>query len=143
MPADTWRTVLFFEEGAPVCAGAPAIDRFAEREGDGRLVQSIKSHLASAVFTRTIILGRTYTLEALIAAYLRALRGAVGAELGARAVVGRPVRYWGARDQADEDAGPRPACAPPWRWPASRRSCSNTSPSPPPSATPPPSTTTS
>jgi hypothetical chaperone protein len=103
VPADTWRTVLFFEEGAPPCAGAPAIDRFAEREGDGRLVQSIKSHLASAAFTRTMIFGRTYTLEALVGAYLRALRAAVGADLGARAVVGRPVRYWGARTEADEE----------------------------------------
>ncbi len=103
VPSATWRTVLFFEEGGPVCAGAPAIDRFAEREGDGRLVQSIKSHLASAVFNRTIIHGRTYTLEALIAAYLRALRGAVDGDLGTRAVVGRPVRYWGAREAADEE----------------------------------------
>jgi hypothetical chaperone protein len=103
VPAETWRTVLFFEEGAPVSAGAPAIDRFQEREGDGRLVQSIKSHLASAVFSRTVILGRSYTLEALIAAFLRALREAVDAHLGPRAVVGRPVRYWGARDQVDED----------------------------------------
>ena len=52
-----------------------------------------------------MIHGRTYTLEALIAAYLRALRGAVDAELGPRAVVGRPVRYWGARDAGRRGAG--------------------------------------
>jgi hypothetical chaperone protein len=102
-PASTWRTVLFFEEGAPVCAGAPAIDRFQEREGAGRLVQSIKSHLASALFTRTIIHGRIYSLDALIALYLGAVRSAADADLGRRAVVGRPVRYWGADDQADEE----------------------------------------
>src|SRR3954447_1059994 len=101
-PADTWRTVLFFEADAPPRAGAPAIDRFLEVEGDGRLVQSIKSHLASGSFTRTMILGRTYTLEALIAEYLRGLRRAIDVDLGTRAVVGRPVRYWGAQDDADE-----------------------------------------
>jgi hypothetical chaperone protein len=100
--ADTWRTVLFFEVDAPPRAGGPAIDRFLEVEGDGRLVQSIKSHLASGSFTRTMILGRTYTLETLIAEYLRSLRRAIDADLGGRAVIGRPVRYWGAQDAADE-----------------------------------------
>ncbi|HEY2903686.1 MAG TPA: Hsp70 family protein [Polyangia bacterium] len=105
-PATTWRTVLFFEEGLPPTAGAPAIDRFLTVDGDGRLVQSIKSHLSSASFSRTMILGRTYTLEALIAVFLRAVRGAAaaggGVDLGGRAVIGRPVRYWGARDAEDE-----------------------------------------
>jgi hypothetical chaperone protein len=100
--ASTWRTVLFFEADAPPRAGAPAIDRFLELEGDGRLVQSIKSHLASAAFSRTVINGRTYTLEALIAEYLGGLRRAVDEELGERAVIGRPVRYWGAHGEADE-----------------------------------------
>ncbi|HVR62416.1 MAG TPA: Hsp70 family protein [Polyangia bacterium] len=100
--ATTWRTVLFFEPDAPPLAGAPAIDRFLAVDGDGRLVQSIKSHLASASFTRTGILQRTYTLEALIALYLQKLRAAAPCDLGSRAVIGRPVRYWGARDAADE-----------------------------------------
>jgi hypothetical chaperone protein len=47
--------------------------------------------------------GRFWTLESLIATYLKQLRAAVGHPLPARAVVGRPVRYWGARD-ADDDA---------------------------------------
>ncbi|HEX3693936.1 MAG TPA: Hsp70 family protein [Polyangia bacterium] len=104
-PATTWRTVLFFEDGLPPNAGAPAIDRFLTVDGDGRLVQSIKSHLSSASFSRTMILGRTYTLEALIAVFLRAVRAAAesgGVDLGGRAVIGRPVRYWGARDPEDE-----------------------------------------
>ncbi len=101
-PATTWRTVLFFEPDAAPVAGAPAIDRFAAVDGDGRLVQSIKSHLASASFARTFIHGRPYTLEALIAEYLRAVRRAADVDLGSRAVIGRPVRYWGARDAADE-----------------------------------------
>jgi hypothetical chaperone protein len=105
-PATTWRTVLFFEAGAPVRAGAPAIDRYLECEGDGRLVQSIKSHLSSASFSRTQIAGRQVTLEELVAGFLRQLRVAAAAggdELGARAVIGRPVRYWGAESPEDEE----------------------------------------
>src|SRR4051812_2008676 len=55
--AGYWRTVLYFEPGGQLAAGAPAIARYLETEGDGRLVQSIKSHLASASFTATNILG--------------------------------------------------------------------------------------
>lgn len=105
-PATTWRTVLFFEPAMPVRAGAPAIERYLECEGDGRLVQSIKSHLSSATFSRTQIAGRTYALEDLIAQFLRQLRDAAragGDDLGSRAVIGRPVRYWGAQTTADEE----------------------------------------
>jgi hypothetical chaperone protein len=101
--ATTWRTVLFFEpETAEVRAGAPAIERYLEVEGEGRLVQSIKSHLSSASFTRTSIAGRTWTLEALVAAFLRKLRAATPRDLGNRVVIGRPVRYWGAASEEDE-----------------------------------------
>ena len=102
--ATTWRTVLYFDPDG-VRAGAPAIDRYLETEGDGRLVQSIKSHLASASFTRTTILGRTWTLEHLVAEFLRRLSRAAataGQPLGRRAVLGRPVRYWGQSDPDDE-----------------------------------------
>jgi hypothetical chaperone protein len=40
--APHWRTVLYFEPGGALAAGAPAIARYLETEGDGRLVQSIK-----------------------------------------------------------------------------------------------------
>ncbi len=98
----TWRTVLFFEQGAPATGGALAVDRFLETEGDGRLMQSIKSHLASAAFKRTLILGRPFSLEDLIALFLKLLRQGVREDLGTQAVVGRPVRYWGAQTEADE-----------------------------------------
>jgi hypothetical chaperone protein len=97
-----WRTVLYFEQGGALTAGAPAIARYLDTEGDGRLVQSIKSHLASETFKSTTILGRRWTLEDMIAAYLRQIRAASPIDLGARCVVGRPVRYWGAEDDADD-----------------------------------------
>jgi hypothetical chaperone protein len=97
-----WRTVLYFEPGGGLTAGAPAIARYLETEGEGRLVQSIKSHLASGSFTKTQILGRRWALDDMISAYLRQLRAAAPFELGNRAVVGRPVRYWGAENAHDD-----------------------------------------
>lgn len=101
--APHWRTVLYFEPGGGLTAGAPAIARYLETEGEGRLIQSIKSHLASNTFTRTQIFGRRYALEDMIAAYLRQVRAGTPVDLGHRAVIGRPVRYWGA-ETAEDDA---------------------------------------
>jgi hypothetical chaperone protein len=102
----TWRTVLCFEpadDGVPskITAGAHAIQRWSEREGEARLIQSIKSHLASSSFVDTIIFGKRWKVEDLIARYLKELRAATPVALGRKAVVGRPVRYWGA--ETDED----------------------------------------
>jgi hypothetical chaperone protein len=98
-----WRTVLYFEPSGAISAGAPAIARYLETGGEGRLVQSIKSHLASASFSRTHIFGRPWQLDDMIAAFLRQIRAASPADLGRRAVVGRPVRYWGAETAADDE----------------------------------------
>jgi hypothetical chaperone protein len=101
--APYWRTVLYFEPGGKLSAGAPAIARYLETEGEGRLVQSIKSHLASASFRTTQILGRRWQLDDMISAYLRQLRAAAPFDLGTRAVVGRPVKYWGAETAEDDE----------------------------------------
>ena len=106
--APTWRSILYFEPEVDrredaVSAGADAIARYLANDGDGRLILSIKSYLSSALFHKTRILGRTWTLEQLIGAYLRHVRAALADDLGARVVVGRPVRYWGA-EGADDDA---------------------------------------
>ncbi|HTJ43597.1 MAG TPA: Hsp70 family protein [Kofleriaceae bacterium] len=105
--ATYWRTVLCFEppsdDGPPkISAGAPAIARFADHVGEARLVQSIKSHLASASFVDTFIFGRRWRVEDLVARYLKELRAAAGVSLGDKAVIGRPVRYWGAEDDDDD-----------------------------------------
>jgi hypothetical chaperone protein len=101
--APHWRTVLYFEPSGGLTAGDPAIARYLETGGDGRLVQSIKSHLASSTFSRTTIFGRRFQLEDMIAAYLRQVRAAAQIDLGNRAVVGRPVRYWGAETAEDDE----------------------------------------
>src|SRR5262245_2210524 len=76
----TGRSVLYFEPDGQLSAGAPAIARYQATEGEGRLVQSIKSHLASAAFSRTQIFGRRWRLEDMIAAFLRQIRTAGGRE---------------------------------------------------------------
>jgi hypothetical chaperone protein len=106
--SSTWRTILYYEVGdepgqVEVSAGARAIQRFEESEGQGRLIQSIKSHLASELYSVTHVLGRRFRLEELIATFLRQLRAAVPIDLGKRAVVGRPVRYWGAETAEDDE----------------------------------------
>ena len=100
--AKYWRTVLYFEPGGKLTAGGPAIARYLETGGEGRLVQSIKSHLASASFSRTQIMGRRWALDDMIAAFIRLVRVAAKRELGTRCVVGRPVRYWGADSEEDD-----------------------------------------
>ncbi len=70
----------------------------------GRLFQSLKSGLKEASFTGTDVFGRAYTLEELIALYLRALRERAAALVGqeVRAIVlGRPVNF-GADDTFNE-----------------------------------------
>ena len=85
-------------------AGPAAIEAYLEEPLASRLVMSMKSYLAQRSFTETRILGRRFTLEALIAAFLGALLAPFGAEMaGARVVVGRPVRFVG--EFADDALG--------------------------------------
>ena len=70
-----------------------------------RLIQSVKSLLASSVFTATQIGGKRYTAADLVTIILRALR--MEAEerlgpLGGNIVVGRPVRFVAAENEQDE-----------------------------------------
>jgi hypothetical chaperone protein len=108
----TFRSVLYFDRGEDgegpidVRAGPDAIARYlAAEERGGRLVQSLKSFLASRLFTSTAIFGSTFRLEDLAAHILRPLREAASAELGVpvlRAVCGRPVRFVNAESAEDE-----------------------------------------
>ena len=108
----TFRSVLYFDpEGraiggrAATYAGPRAIRHYLEAERKGRLVQSVKSFLASRSFTETQIYTHVYTLENLIAAILRRLVAEAERTIGAfdgPIVVGRPVRFAGAETDDDE-----------------------------------------
>ena len=101
---DVFRTVLCFAAeagGAPrEAAGPAAIEAYLEDPLASRLIMSMKSYLAQRSFSETRIFARSYTLEALIALFLRALLPEAS---GARLVAGRPVRFAG--DLPDDALG--------------------------------------
>src|ERR1044071_7710719 len=108
-----FRSVLYFpakERGSPqqnteTKAGPEAINSYLDADTKGRLIVSIKSYLASSLFTSTNINGRNYTLEDLIAIILRRLRMRVMDQFetaATRVVLGRPVRFAGADNPEDE-----------------------------------------
>ena len=113
-PATTssFRSILYFpardrasQQKVETQAGPEAINSYLDDDTKGRLVVSIKSYLASRLFTSTNINGRNYTLEDLIAIILRRLRVAAMEQFGTSAtqvVLGRPVRFSGAENEADE-----------------------------------------
>lgn len=103
-PTLAFRSILHFEPGESgrgrphARAGPAALARWLASAGDGRLVQSIKSFLASPLFDATEVYGAVYQLEDLVATILMALRTEAEAQLGplgARVVAGRPVRFAG------------------------------------------------
>ncbi|WP_426956819.1 Hsp70 family protein [Muricoccus radiodurans] len=85
-------------------AGPAAIEAYLEEPLASRLIMSMKSYLAQRSFTETRIIGRRWTLESLIALFLRELLEPFRDELdGARVTVGRPVRFVG--EGADDAFG--------------------------------------
>ena len=85
-------------------AGPAAIDAYLDDPLDSRLIMSMKTYLAQRSFTDTSIFGRRFTLEALIATFLRRFLDAAGvAPAGLRVIAGRPVRFAGER--TDDDFG--------------------------------------
>jgi hypothetical chaperone protein len=109
---NSFRSILYFPPRERVSkqrletrAGPEAITSYLEADTKGRLILSIKSYLASRLFTTTSINGRAYTLEDLISIILRRLRTAVVQQFAtsaSRVVIGRPVRFSGAETDADE-----------------------------------------
>jgi len=107
-----FRSILYFPardrsspQKAETQAGPEAINSYLDADTKGRLIVSIKSYLASPLFTSTSINGRNYTLEDLIAIILRRLRTTAMEQFGTSAsqvVLGRPVRFSGAEDEAGE-----------------------------------------
>jgi len=87
-------------------AGPEGIERYLEAEDKGRLVQSLKSFLSSRSLQTTEIFGRRFQLEELVANVIRDIRIAAEKQFGGpirSAVVGRPVRFVGAENEADDE----------------------------------------
>lgn len=107
---EVFRSVLCFwqDRGGQLrhAAGPAAIEAYLEDPLESRLIMSMKSYLAQRSFTETRIFGRAWTLEALIAAFLRELLAPFAREMaGGRVVVGRPVQFVG--DAPDDALGER------------------------------------
>ena len=108
----TFRSVLYFDpeevtpRGRPrATAGPEAIRSYVQAGTRGRLIQSLKSFLASPRFGQTTICKTRYTLEDLIATIIRQLKEAAEAQfgtLGPHVVVGRPAHFSGAEDDAGD-----------------------------------------
>jgi hypothetical chaperone protein len=101
---ETFRTVLCFwnESGLTRHAAGPAaVEAYLDDPGDSRLIMSMKSYLAQRSFTQTRVFGRIFTLEDMIALFLRALLGEP--EPGTHIIAGRPVRFAG--EFADDEFG--------------------------------------
>jgi hypothetical chaperone protein len=108
---ETFRSVLYFD-GAPSrgrkrpLAGPSAIDAYLARETPGRLIQSLKSFLSSALFRETWVGSERYSVEDLTASMALSLREEAErqfGDLGKRVVLGRPVRFVGG-DTKEADA---------------------------------------
>lgn len=77
-------------------AGPEAIDAYLDDPLDSRLIMSMKTYLAQGSFSETRIFGRPFTLERLVASFLKVLLEKAGIDAsGARIVAGRPVRFAG------------------------------------------------
>jgi hypothetical chaperone protein len=106
--SDVFRSVLcFWSEDTAArrllhhAAGPAAITAYLEDPLDSRLIMSMKTYLAQKSFTETRIFGQPFTLERLIAQFLRALLA--DAPSVPSIVVGRPVRFAG--EFADDTLG--------------------------------------
>lgn len=115
--AETFRSILYFHPEAldarrrmTAVAGPAAIEQYLDGEGDGRLIQSLKSYLADRGFEATSIFGANYSLVELLGFLVKAIRAAAERQigpLGPRLVVGRPVRFEGADEEDDAFAEAR------------------------------------
>jgi hypothetical chaperone protein len=111
-PTSSFRSVLYFDSedleknARPrAIAGPEAISRYRGSRGSGRLILSIKSHLASRHFTETRILGVRFTIEDLIAAIIQPIRTLAEQQfgkIGTAVTVGRPVRFAGVIDESGD-----------------------------------------
>lgn len=109
-PTQSYRSLLFFdpdeqEVRLPIQfhAGVEAIEAYLEALGEGRLVQSFKTHLTTLSLGRTQIGHHGVRLDDMLTLFFFRLRRHFEQQRGAAAshvMLGRPVRFAGAEDEA-------------------------------------------
>lgn len=110
----SFRSLLHFdpeeqEVGSPIAfhAGTGAIEAYLEALGEGRLVQSFKTHLTTTSLGRTQIGHHAVSLDDMLVLFFTRVREHVEQAWGAEpdaVTLGRPVRFAGADTDADSDA---------------------------------------
>ena len=103
---ETYRSVLYFEPRSTGIGGPVAIESYLAADEKGRLIQSLKSFLASRTFTGTSIYGRQFSLEDLITIMLRDIRLQAESQIGTfegQIAIGRPIHYSGAASDDDNE----------------------------------------
>jgi hypothetical chaperone protein len=118
--ASTFRSILCYvgdddhaDLPPQVYCGPAAIEAFLQNGEEARLIQSVKSFLSSKSFAKSTIHGREYTLEQIVADFLRGLVKAgqwphQPVNFGHQITVGRPVEFAGGDGPAgDALAGQR------------------------------------
>jgi hypothetical chaperone protein len=110
--APSWRTLLFFDPDEqqaqrPIqySAGGEAIAAYLECMGEGRLLQSFKTHLTTHSLGRTQIAHHAIGLDDMIALFLQRLRLRAEQQWGVpieAATIGRPVRFAGGNTPEDD-----------------------------------------
>jgi hypothetical chaperone protein len=90
------RSVLWFPDGRRCHYGEEALRRYAASGLEGRLLRSIKRHLASRSFNGTFIDERPMAVEDIVAAMLREMRVRADTFFATevdKVVLGRPARF--------------------------------------------------
>ncbi len=110
---ESFRSLLYLErlrEGGrniiKSWSGPDGIERYLQADEKGRLIQSLKSFLASRSLLTTEIFGRRFQLEDLVANVLRDIRVKADPQFGQPVrdvVVGRPVRFVGSESDEDDE----------------------------------------
>lgn len=108
---DSYRSLLYLEQSKEAgvnrlksWSGPDGIEHYLSGEGNGRLMQSLKSFLSSRTLQATEIFGRRHSLISLIARILKDLRQNAEHQFGVTinsAVVGRPVQFVSAETEDD------------------------------------------
>jgi hypothetical chaperone protein len=110
-PTASYRSLLYLEqqkeEGVTRLksrSGPAGIEHYLSADGNGRLMQSLKSFLSSRSLVTTEVFGRRQALVSLIARILQDLRQEAETQFGVKinaAVVGRPVQFVSAESEDD------------------------------------------
>jgi hypothetical chaperone protein len=109
---ESFRSLLYLErahEAGKVriksWSGPKGIEQYLRADEKGRLIQSLKSFLASRSLQSTEIFGRRFQLEDLVSRILADIRCQAEEQFGKQVsdvTVGRPVRFVGAESDADD-----------------------------------------